>query len=158
GRQDHDSDGLLGSRVGASRRGGDGKEVACFPTRRLCVAAMVRCARMNAATEIGLVVGRELKKTFRSAKGIVLLLLTLLGGAGISLILAWSDTIAVNGEKLQQKLAERSPSELRILRQEFYMKSATDLNGASPEDALKIAEHIASAPLVLYFVLFLTVL
>jgi ABC-type transport system involved in multi-copper enzyme maturation permease subunit len=41
---------------------------------------------VNAVAEIGLITGRELRKSFRSVKGIILAVLALLGGVGVTLI------------------------------------------------------------------------
>jgi hypothetical protein len=40
-------------------------------------------------SEVRFVAQRELRKSFRSAKGIVLLVLSLLGGTAVTLLLAW---------------------------------------------------------------------
>jgi hypothetical protein len=46
---------------------------------------------MSPATEIRLVMSRELRRSFRSAKGVLLALIALGGGAGVSALLAWVD-------------------------------------------------------------------
>src|SRR5262249_33185881 len=46
-------------------------------------------AQMSPLSEVSLVVRRELRKNFRSAKGIVLCILTLLGALGLTLLFAW---------------------------------------------------------------------
>jgi ABC-type transport system involved in multi-copper enzyme maturation permease subunit len=44
-------------------------------------------------SEVQLVTARELRKSFRSAKGIVLAVLTLAGGAGVAMLFAWADRL-----------------------------------------------------------------
>ena len=58
---------------------------------------------MSPAAEVVLVAQRELRKNVRSAKGIALLVLSLLGGVVVALVLAWF-------EKLQARKARRSPA------------------------------------------------
>jgi ABC-type transport system involved in multi-copper enzyme maturation permease subunit len=63
-------------------------------------------------SEIRFVAQRELGKSFRSAKGIVLLVLSLLGGTGATLLL-------VKAQQLKrEKLAGADPEALRSLREE----------------------------------------
>jgi len=46
---------------------------------------------MTPAAEVGIVAQRELRKSFRSGKGIALLALSLLGGVVVALVLAWAE-------------------------------------------------------------------
>jgi ABC-type transport system involved in multi-copper enzyme maturation permease subunit len=43
--------------------------------------------------EVRLITGRELRKNFRSSKGVVLAVLSLAGGAGASILFAWMDRV-----------------------------------------------------------------
>ena len=46
---------------------------------------------MNPSAEIRLVTARELRRSFRSSKGLLLALIAVLGGAGVSTLFAWMD-------------------------------------------------------------------
>jgi ABC-type transport system involved in multi-copper enzyme maturation permease subunit len=46
---------------------------------------------LNPITEVQLVTGRELRKSLRSAKGILLAAMSVVGGTGMALLLAWID-------------------------------------------------------------------
>src|SRR5580704_17128787 len=46
---------------------------------------------MSPATEIRLVMSRELRRSFRSFKGVLLAIIALAGGAGVSMLFAWMD-------------------------------------------------------------------
>jgi ABC-type transport system involved in multi-copper enzyme maturation permease subunit len=96
---------------------------------------------MNPFTEVLLIVQRELRRNFRSVKGIVLAVLTLLGGAGTSMLLV----------KFQQfkraKLADISPEQIRSLREEA-------LSQVYDADT---AKNLSASPEVLYFLLMLTI-
>jgi ABC-type transport system involved in multi-copper enzyme maturation permease subunit len=46
---------------------------------------------LNPITEVQLVAGRELRKSVRSAKGLLLAGMSLVGGTGVALLLAWVD-------------------------------------------------------------------
>lgn len=97
---------------------------------------------MSPLTEIRHVAQRELTKSFRSAKGIVLLVLSLLGGTGATLLI-------VKAQQLKrEKLAQLDPSHLKELREE----AATQIFG----DPLT-GKSLAEAPEVLIAVLMLTV-
>ncbi|MBS2017554.1 MAG: ABC transporter permease [Deltaproteobacteria bacterium] len=97
---------------------------------------------MSPLTEIRHVATRELTKSFRSAKGIVLLVLSLLGGTGATLLI-------VKAQQLKrEKLAALDPSHLKDLREE----AATQIFG-DPATGKSLAE----APEVLIAVLLLTV-
>jgi len=91
---------------------------------------------------VRIVAQRELAKSFRSAKGIVLLVLSLLGGTGATLLL-------VKAQQLKrEKLAGADPQALRALREE----AATQIYG----DPLT-GKSLADAPEVLVAVLLLTI-
>jgi len=93
-------------------------------------------------SEIRFVAQRELAKSFRSAKGIVLLVLSLLGGTGATLLL-------VKAQQLKrEKLAGADPEALRALRED----AATQIFG-DPVTGKSLAE----APEVLVAVLLLTI-
>jgi ABC-type transport system involved in multi-copper enzyme maturation permease subunit len=93
-------------------------------------------------SEIRLVAQRELGKSFRSAKGIVLLVLSLLGGTGATLLL-------VKAQQLKrEKLAGANTDMLRELREE----AATQIFG-DPQTG----KSLADAPEVLVAVLLLTI-
>ena len=55
---------------------------------------------MSPASEIGLVVGRELRKSISSVKGLILLALSVLGGLGVTMVMLW-----IGGFVDQQKRA-----------------------------------------------------
>jgi ABC-type transport system involved in multi-copper enzyme maturation permease subunit len=65
---------------------------------------------MNPVIEVGLIAQRELRRNFRSAKGVVMAVLTLLGGIGIALIRLKADQLndgkfsAEDIQDLQEKL------------------------------------------------------
>ena len=67
---------------------------------------------MNPLSEIALVVARELRKNLRSVKGIVLLVMSLLGG-----LLATLGAIKL-GELEKSKLADMDPTAIHALREE----------------------------------------
>jgi ABC-2 type transport system permease protein len=93
-------------------------------------------------SEIRFVAQRELAKSFRSAKGIVLLVLSLLGGSGATLLLVKAQ------ELKREKLAGIDPDAIRQARQE----AATQIFG-DPQTGTALAE----APEVLLVVLLLTI-
>jgi ABC-2 type transport system permease protein len=93
-------------------------------------------------SEIRFVAQRELGKSFRSAKGIVLLVLSLLGGTGATLLL-------VKAQQLKrEKLAGANADMLRELRED----AATQIFG-DPQTG----KSLADAPEVLVAVLLLTI-
>jgi ABC-type transport system involved in multi-copper enzyme maturation permease subunit len=93
-------------------------------------------------SEIRFVAQRELGKSFRSAKGIVLLVLSLLGGTGATLLLVYAQQLK------RAKLSDASPEMIRGLREE----AATQIFG-DPQTGKSLAE----APEVLVAVLLLTI-
>jgi ABC-type transport system involved in multi-copper enzyme maturation permease subunit len=69
---------------------------------------------LSPAVEIQLLVARELRKSFRSVKGILLAALSILGGGGVSMAFAWADRIqrehlppGVDAHDLQQELFKK---------------------------------------------------
>lgn len=97
---------------------------------------------MSPLSEVRFVAQRELLKSFRSAKGIVLLVLSLLGGTGATLLL-------VKAQQLKrEKLAGADPEALRSLREE----AATQIFGDPAT-----GKSLADAPEVLLAVLLLTI-
>lgn len=96
---------------------------------------------MNPVSEVLLIVLRELRRNFRSVKGIVLAVLTLLGGAGASMLLV----------KFQQfkrsRAADLSPEQLRAIREEV-------LSQVYDADT---AKNLSASPEVLYILLMLTI-
>lgn len=97
---------------------------------------------MSPIRETGLVVERELRRNFRSAKGVALLVLSLLGGLGASLALV----------KLQQlkraEMADVTAEQMRQLREVAILKMTGD-------DAF--AKSLADAPEVLLAMMQITV-
>jgi ABC-type transport system involved in multi-copper enzyme maturation permease subunit len=97
---------------------------------------------MNPLSEISIVVARELRKNLRSAKGIILLALSLLGGVVVTLG-------ALKLEELKRtKLHDMSGEAIRALREE----ALTQIYG----DAVT-GKYLADAPEVLLALLSLTV-
>jgi ABC-type transport system involved in multi-copper enzyme maturation permease subunit len=96
-------------------------------------------------SEIRFVAQRELGKSFRSAKGIVLLVLSLLGGTGATLLL-------VKGQQLKRdKLGALDRSSVEAMR-EFWEDAWTQFFG-DPATGKSLAE----APEVLVMMLILTI-
>ncbi|MGD0678083.1 MAG: ABC transporter permease subunit [Polyangiaceae bacterium] len=60
---------------------------------------------MNPLLEVRLLASRELRKSFRSAKGLILAVLSVAGGAGVSVLLAWLDRM--RREKLPPEVDAR---------------------------------------------------
>jgi ABC-type transport system involved in multi-copper enzyme maturation permease subunit len=100
------------------------------------------CPPVNPLLEIGLIVSRELRKNFRSVKGIILIAISLLGGTAIALGLMKLE------EFKRTKLADVSPEAIRGMREEalgqFYADPA-------------MGKYLADAPEVLLIVLNITV-
>jgi ABC-type transport system involved in multi-copper enzyme maturation permease subunit len=92
--------------------------------------------------EIGLVAQRELRKSFSSAKGIALLVLSLLGGTGATLLLVKAQ------EFKREKLGDVSPELIHEARE----KAATQIYGDPAT-----GKALADAPEVLLAVLLLTI-
>lgn len=96
---------------------------------------------MSPATEIFIVVQRELRKNLRSAKGIVLAVLSLLGGTSIALLMVKYQ------EFKRHELGELSSDQIRDLRQKALEK-AYDVDQA---------KLLADAPEVLLMLFFMTI-
>ena len=94
---------------------------------------------MNPLHEIGLIVARELRKNLRSAKGIVLLLLSLLGGTGIALLIV---------AYFQAELANVPREELRAAQDDLFTRAYNDP---------AMGHYLGGAPLALVVMLFLSV-
>ncbi|MCL2447905.1 MAG: ABC transporter permease subunit [Polyangiaceae bacterium] len=101
---------------------------------------------MNPVHEVRLIAGRELRKTFRSAKGIVLAALSLTAGGLLSLLFAWVERMRV--EKLSTGVATDADAAatIRAMQEGFYAK----LYG--PETA----HFLADAPYALWVMLMVT--
>lgn len=93
---------------------------------------------MNPVAETRFIVQRELRKSFRSIKGIILTILTVAGGGGLALLLAQSD--AVRQKTMHEQ--DVAPEELLALKQQmfgwWFMDKAT-------------GDHVGHAPFVLVF-------
>jgi ABC-type transport system involved in multi-copper enzyme maturation permease subunit len=72
---------------------------------------------MNPAAEVGLVAARELRKNLRSAKGIVLLVLSVVGGAATAYLMA---------RYFQTKLSGVSADELRLEQEALFTQATGD--------------------------------
>lgn len=97
---------------------------------------------MSPLSEIRFVAQRELGKSFRSAKGLVLLVLSLLGGTGATFLLVYVQQLK------RDKLAGATPETVRGLREDL----ATQMFG-DPQTG----KSLADAPEVLIMVLLLTI-
>lgn len=97
---------------------------------------------MSPLSEIRFVAQRELGKSFRSAKGIVLLVLSLLGGTGATLLLVYVQQLK------REKLAGANADMLRELRED----AATKIFGDPAT-----GKSLSDAPEVLIAVLLLTI-
>lgn len=76
----------------------------------------VRSVSLNPITEVRFIVERELAKNFRSAKGIVLLVLSLLGGSSVALL------TAKYNEFKSQNFDQIPPEQLHQLKEEGLKK------------------------------------
>lgn len=104
----------------------------------LCVAPRSRSTvrAVSPLREIWLLLLRELRKSFRSVKGILLLLFTVAGGGGFAHLLAQSQEVR------QRRLADSSISP------EMMLEAKQKILGWWFTDA-KTGEHVAGAPAVL---------
>ncbi len=93
---------------------------------------------MSPITETRFIVRRELRKSFRSIKGIILSLLTVAGGGGLALLFAQSDDIR------QKRLHEKDISP------ETFLEAKQKLFGWWFMDA-PTGEHVGHAPGLLFF-------
>jgi ABC-type transport system involved in multi-copper enzyme maturation permease subunit len=93
---------------------------------------------LSPVAETRFIVQRELRKSFRSIKGIILTLLTIAGGGGLALLFAQSDEIR------QKRLHENdiSPERFLELKQQFFAWWFMD----GPT-----GEHVGHAPGLLFF-------
>lgn len=88
---------------------------------------------MSPLSEIGLVAQRELRKSFRSAKGIALFALSLLGGTGATLLLVKAQ------ELKREKLADVTPEMIRAARERAASEIFSDpLTGKALADAPEV--------------------
>jgi ABC-type transport system involved in multi-copper enzyme maturation permease subunit len=71
---------------------------------------------MSPAVEVLLVAQRELRKNVRSAKGIVLLALSLLGGVVVALVLAWVEKMK------REKLADMPPEAVAEIQHQIVLQ------------------------------------
>jgi ABC-type transport system involved in multi-copper enzyme maturation permease subunit len=94
---------------------------------------------MNAFQETGLIVAREIRKNIRSVKGLVMFIISLLGGAATALVLTWA-------RRLDE--AQISPEQLRAAQEALLEKKYGDAD---------MAKYLAGAPPVLLALLLMTV-
>jgi ABC-type transport system involved in multi-copper enzyme maturation permease subunit len=95
---------------------------------------------MSWLSETILIAGREIKKNFRSLKGIILLIISLLGASGIALVRAWL---------AKQDLLKGVPQEAI---HDTFRKGL--MQAGFPEDT---ANYISNAPPMLYGMMWLSV-
>jgi ABC-type transport system involved in multi-copper enzyme maturation permease subunit len=100
---------------------------------------------MNPLTETWLILGRELRRNFRSVKGIVLLILSLLGGGALSLLNAL-------GESMQKKQLS-SMSEMDV-----NVKGALKIQGLQGLYGDELGLYLNDAPGTLLFVANLSII
>jgi ABC-type transport system involved in multi-copper enzyme maturation permease subunit len=93
-------------------------------------------------SEVRFVAQRELRKSFRSAKGIVLLVLSLLGGTAVTLLLAWVQQLK------REKLADISPEAIEAARERAMTEAFGDA---------ATGKALAHTPEVLLAVFFITI-
>jgi ABC-type transport system involved in multi-copper enzyme maturation permease subunit len=94
---------------------------------------------MNALREVGLVTQRELTKNVRSAKGLALAILSILGGGAVSVVLV----------KIQEFAAKKLLA--GVSAEQFHEFRAENLAELYGDRAT--GQHLADAPLLLYVVL-----
>lgn len=95
---------------------------------------------MSPLSEVRFVAQRELRKSFRSAKGIVLLVLSLLGGTAVTMLLAWVQQLK------REKLADVSPEAIEAARERAMTEAFGD---AATGKALS---HTPEVLLVVFFI------
>jgi ABC-type transport system involved in multi-copper enzyme maturation permease subunit len=93
-------------------------------------------------SEVRFVAQRELRKSFRSAKGIVLLTLSLLGGTAVTLLLAWVQQLR------REKLADITPEAIEAARERAMTEAFGDA---------ATGKALAHTPEVLLAVFFITI-
>ncbi len=96
---------------------------------------------MNPLAEVGLIVGRELRKNFRSIKGLILCALALLGGFGTTMLLLWVEKMK------RQSAADLSLDQLHAIREAGLSKVYGEEQG----------KYLADAPEVLLLMLLITI-
>jgi ABC-type transport system involved in multi-copper enzyme maturation permease subunit len=98
---------------------------------------------MSPFVETYLIVLRELRRNFRSVKGIALAVLSLLGGSGAAMLFVKYQQFK------RERLADMSVEQMRALREQAYV----ELGGYDADTA----KSLASSPEVLYAVFILTI-
>lgn len=93
---------------------------------------------MNPVVETRFIVQRELRKSFRSIKGIILSLLTVAGGGGLALLFAQSDDIR------QKRLHEKEISPEMLVEAKKKLFAWWFMDGAT-------GDHVGNAPGLLFF-------
>jgi ABC-type transport system involved in multi-copper enzyme maturation permease subunit len=94
-------------------------------------------------SEIRLVAQRELRKNFRSVKGIILIILSLLGGTAATLAITWVE------RQLRKELPDMPPEAMRAAREAAITKALGDP---------ATGKLLADTPEVLLAVFFVTIL
>ena len=130
---------------------------------------------MNPAVEVTLIARREVKKNFRSVKGILLAVLTIMGGVAFTFILSGSEKVRSKIEQqtqLQQQLQELQESPPDGSGAKPSKEGAKPANVKVSADDLKkfntavykeagleasVAEYLGRAPMSLVMVLFVSV-
>ena len=97
---------------------------------------------MSPLSEVRWVAQRELRKSFRSAKGIVLLVLSLIGGTAVAQLLVWLEKVK------REQLADVSPEAIRAFREQAMTKAFGDE---------ATGKALADVPEVILAVFFITV-
>lgn len=97
---------------------------------------------MSPISEIRFVAQRELRKNFRSAKGIVLLVLSLLGGTAVTLLLAWVEQLK------REKMPDLTPEAMHSAREDAMTRAFGDP---------ATGKLLADTPEVLLLVFFITI-
>lgn len=97
---------------------------------------------MSPFSETSIIIKRELRKNFRSAKGIVLAVLSLLGGTGAALLLVKYQQFK------REQLPDVSPEQMTELREKALEKLTGDAD---------LAHYLAQAPEVLLAISSLTI-
>lgn len=96
---------------------------------------------MNPVLEVGLVMQRELRKSFRSIKGIFLLVITLLGGLALTMLQIWGEKYVTDSKGVDPMMAQ-------AIREAGLKQIYGDEQGT----------YLAGSPNVLLFMLNITVL
>lgn len=93
---------------------------------------------MNPVAETRFVLQRELRKSFRSIKGIILSVLTVVGGGGLAMLMAQSDQVR------QERFNERAITPEALLEVKRQLLSWWFMDAAT-------GEHVAHAPGLIFF-------